>query len=467
MSDVSGPIPADLVPPTAKLWAGMARREITPPVGIYSRMWVAAAHDVAEGVHRPLYATVLAMSEGAGRPPLLLASMDLGWWQRSEDEWRVRGGLIEVLHLDPARVMVACVHTHAGASICLEDADKPGGNLIAGFLGQVRTGLIEAAREALARLAPAIMTWAYGRCDLAANRDLPEPGGSRVVCGFNPAHPADDTVLVGRICDTAGRFKATLVNYACHPTTLAWENRLISPDYVGAMRTLVERDTGGAPCLFLLGAAGDLAPREQYTGDVAVADANGRRLGYAVLAALESMLPAGQCLCYAGLVESGAALAVWARKSFAPSSVVLAERIDVELPLKPLPAEEQVRREMECCGDRVLAERLRRKLRVLRLVGSGPSCRMPVWIWRVGGAVFVGQSNEAYSALQVELRRRFPQAAVAVLNLVNGSCGYLSPPELHGSDIYQVWQSPFDRAALPGLIAACERTIGALLARGE
>lgn len=92
---------------------------------------------------------------------------------------------------------------------------------------------------------------------------------------------------------------------------------------------------------------------------------------------------------------------------------------------------------------------------------------MPVWIWRVGGAVFVGQSNEAYSALQVELRRRFPQAAVAVLNLVNGSCGYLSPPELHGSDIYQVWQSPFDRAALPGLIAACERTIGALLARGE
>lgn len=28
---------------------------------------------------------------------------------------------------------------------------------------------------------------------------------------------------------------ATVVNYACHPTTLAWDNTLVSPDYVGAL----------------------------------------------------------------------------------------------------------------------------------------------------------------------------------------------------------------------------------------
>ena len=35
---------------------GLARADITPPVGIYHRMWGAAAHDpIAPGMHRPLH----------------------------------------------------------------------------------------------------------------------------------------------------------------------------------------------------------------------------------------------------------------------------------------------------------------------------------------------------------------------------------------------------------------------------
>src|SRR6185503_5155147 len=106
----------------------------------------------------------------------------------------------------------------------------------------------------------------------------------------NPAVKADDTLVVGRItADDDGRVLGTLVNYACHPTTLAWENRLISPDYVGAMREVVEAHTGGGPCLFLQGASGELAPAHQYVGDTAVADRHGRRLGFSALAALEGM----------------------------------------------------------------------------------------------------------------------------------------------------------------------------------
>ena len=39
----------------------------------------------------------------------------------------------------------------------------------------------------------------------------------------------------------------TAVGYAAHPTSLAWENTLISPDYPGALREVVETATG-APC---------------------------------------------------------------------------------------------------------------------------------------------------------------------------------------------------------------------------
>ena len=79
----------------------------------------------------------------------------------------------------------------------------------------------------------------------------------------------DDTVVVARITSGLGTTLATIVNYACHPTTLAWENKLLSPDYIGAMRQTVEATTQ-APCLFLQGASGELAPAEQYTGDTAV-----------------------------------------------------------------------------------------------------------------------------------------------------------------------------------------------------
>ena len=87
-----------------------------------------------------------------------------------------------------------------------------------------------------------------GRCDLAAHRDYLDREHGAFVCGYNPHQAADDTVLTARVTSDEGELLATIVNYACHPTTLAWDNTLISPDYVGAMREVVEQATA-APCL--------------------------------------------------------------------------------------------------------------------------------------------------------------------------------------------------------------------------
>ena len=47
--------------PQTRCLAGVARGDITPPVGIYHRMWGAAMHDRSTGVHRPLTSTVLIL----------------------------------------------------------------------------------------------------------------------------------------------------------------------------------------------------------------------------------------------------------------------------------------------------------------------------------------------------------------------------------------------------------------------
>ena len=43
---------------------GVARADITPPVGIRNHLWGASQHETADGVHRPLTATALAVVDG-------------------------------------------------------------------------------------------------------------------------------------------------------------------------------------------------------------------------------------------------------------------------------------------------------------------------------------------------------------------------------------------------------------------
>src|SRR5438067_2183703 len=96
---------------------GVAREDITPPVGIYVRNWGAAKHDVAEGIHRPLTVTALTLQREPDDPPLVLIAADLGWWRTAEDERYIRDHVLTALSLDPARLMIALSHTHSGPCI--------------------------------------------------------------------------------------------------------------------------------------------------------------------------------------------------------------------------------------------------------------------------------------------------------------------------------------------------------------
>ena len=458
-------------PHAAALNAGVARADITPPVGIYSRMWGAAKHDLAEGVHRPLSATVLSLKPVAG-DHLILVSLD--WVLTSELEVmeKMRAPLEELCGGDPARVIVAHTHTHGIGMMTRASRDLPGGHLIGPYLDRVCERVADAAASAVeqADSTPCTLTWDSGRCDLAVNRDLPDPtpGADRYLCGFNPEVEADDTVLVGRITQVQGdRALATVVNYACHPTTLAWDNRLISPDYIGSMRQLVEAHTPGL-CLFLQGASAELSPANQYSGDHELADRHGRRLGYAVLSVLESMLPPRQALAFVEAVESGAPLAVWRPRSFTPSDVCIVLSSTVDLPLKSMPATEELEEQLNRATERHAQERLRRKMKVAADVqkwGRNGHYAQPITVWSLGSILFVATPGEPYSLLQQELRRRYDEQSVVVATVASiGLSGYLVPPELHGLDLYQAWQTPFAVDALPALQAGCEGLIDRLVA---
>lgn len=417
---------------------GMARRDVTPPVGIRARNWGAADWDVSEGVHRPILLTALAIGTSDGAAQLLIA-LDGGVWRKFEDERKIRDHLLSEFGLKRENVLIALSHTHAGPGMCSGDVGSAGGEHVPAYMEAIEQAAIDAGREALDNRVAGRIEWSQGRSSLASNRDLDLNG--RPLIGFNPEVAADDTVMVGRVTADDGRVLGTVVNYACHPTTLAWDNRLLSPDYVGAMRELVEDATGG-PCLFLQGASGNLAPKEQYSGDVTLADRHGRSLGHAVMAALEDMPLPGTELELVDAIESGAPLAIWRGAPTAEETTVGALADAVELAISDLPTIEQLRERWSGINEHSLGERLFRAKNMRDDRVTGPTIQYPVWAWRWGGAILVGHPGEADSRFQLTLRERFPEHPIVVVNLVNGPhFGYVPTKEAYELGRYQAWAS--------------------------
>jgi hypothetical protein len=364
----------------------------------------------------------------------------------------------------------------------------PGGELILSYLRELRVRLQEACRQAIAGMQEVTITYAVGRCSLAANRDCWDDAGGGYVCGFNPDAPADDTVIVARATDLSGHPIGTFVNYACHPTTLAWENTLISPDYVGAMREEVERLTG-VPCVFLQGACGDLGPRDGYVGDPTVADRNGRQLAYAAMSALASIGPPATDFRYAGPVISGATLGTWSHVPFTEERLEHVSRFTggtytVDLPLKPRPDRVALQRELDewevryreadARGDsrtardcRARAERPRRWLARLDDLPEGGVYPLRFSIHCVGDAVWVTSGGEPYNLIQVELRRRFPDLTILFTPLGgNMQVAYLLPSDRYGKGLYQEEPSILAQGCLERLIEAIAARIEEISVRG-
>jgi hypothetical protein len=448
-----------------KSMIGFGRQDITPPNGIYSRCWGAAKSDRAKGVHKPLYATAMVMAtKNVPDSFYVLVNFDGTLYASKEDEWEMRKAVIDALGTNNAQVMIGVSHTHSVMFLSRDNADKPGGELVRPYLNKIKEQIVKDVLEARKNLQEASLNWFKGSCDLATNRDLKDSDSNKYSTGFNPEATADETLVVGKITSSEGDVLGILVNYACHPTTLGWENELISPDYVGAMRETIEEQYPNALCLFLLGACGELAPAHQYTGDTAIADLHGKKLGFSVLSAMHGLSQSEE-LTFDKIQESGAPLAVWTLKKNKAYSEVLKSKVE-QVPIK-IKADwqdhVQIKKELEQTRDRVIQERLLRKLRVQQSLGEPNNFRLPVWIWRVGEAFFIGSQAEAYSLLQIELRKAFPNSTIIVMNLINGANGYLPESHLYTEDIYTVWQTPFDKGGLEILIETCKKAIQTML----
>ena len=311
------------------LRAGVARADITPPVGITHLPWGAAVHDRAEGIDMELWATALVLSHAD--EVVALVELDLCLLEPAQSD-EIRAAVADLSGVPFDRVLLSCTHNHSGPSITPSWVTA-GGDLIPGYVAMVRDKVAGAVWEARRNLRAARVGAGAGTSSVNVNRRLPLPDG-RVVVGRNWQGFVDRQVQVVRIDDLEEARIATLVNFQAHPTIMAFGNRLITPDYPGPLRRTVERDLGGV-CLFLQGCGGNAEAVLSFSNRTEDYRYTGRVLG---LEATRVALETGTRQRRERLVEvveSGAPLGVFADEPLeGPEPVLRVHSRQVKLPLR-------------------------------------------------------------------------------------------------------------------------------------
>ena len=421
---------------------------MTPPVGIYSRSWGAATHDVAEGVHRPLTATAAVFAPLAGDgPTLALVALDVGWFPYGPDELGLRAAIMERSGLGEAELLVQLSHTHAGANTNSRLEGRPGAELIAPYLDRLDgRGLRRGGRGAIGGdrglrhlragpLRPRREPGLLGRRRGAVRVRL-QPGrrGGRHAHG-RPRHrrqrpDARDALQLRLPPDHArvGEPAALARLRRCGPRGAGGRVRracALPPGRLGrarAARRLRRRPGRGRPERAPAGARRRGGDRGAPTAGHALRLHGDRRvrreprhLGVPARAR-----------------PSSSPRRADSRRS-PPASTSSARRTSGSSRASRAPLPTRRRSARRRCGGSCCASRS----------GTGPVHRMPIWAWRLGEALLLAVPNEPYSVFQVELRRRFAGTPVLVLMTTNGGVGYLPPRETYGSGRYQEQQSPY------------------------
>jgi hypothetical protein len=220
--------------------AGIAQLDITPPIGTALTGYI-ARDGGATGVHDPLYAKALVLAEGEEQAALLTCDL-LGL--RLQEVMVIRHAIAMATGLPDDHILITCSHTHAGpATIDLQDC----GVVDEEYLGQLRQKLVRVTEQALATLRPTRFGVGHGQVTTGVHNRR------------TPGDVIDPDLGVLRLVDEAGTTFGVVVNYACHPTCLTGENRLLSAEYCGYAMAQIEQLTG-ATALFITGAIGDVGP---------------------------------------------------------------------------------------------------------------------------------------------------------------------------------------------------------------
>jgi len=420
---------------------GIRRIDITPPVGI--PLMGFAGRGVSTGIHDPLFATALVASESDETVVIIgcdLLGVNADLTREVREEVTARTGL------PPDHLMIACTHTHYGPNV-YRAGERPDEIAYQSNLKYRLAGVVE---EAMDNQEEARLGVEYGASDIGINRRERGDDGT-IRLGQNPDGPVDRSVGICRIDTVEGEPVAVIVNFATHPVSQTGKMRLISADYPGQVRNVVEQLTG-ATCLFLQGACGNINPI-RMENDYEPARSLGTRLGCEAVRIWETTSTSD-----IGPVRGEASFE--SLPAYRYGSLERAEELVEELTaelerLKTEGAEGgaiywtesrlgRVKAALSSWRDGVAAEPIGAEFQALR----------------IGDLAVASASGEIFTELGSRVREDSKAKHTFFSGYANGSIGYVPVPEAYDEGGYEVTHAcRVDPEASSMLLRACGRLI--------
>lgn len=234
------------------LKAAAAKVDITPDLRrhkIYLAGYGATGRR-PRGVHDPLYARLLVVSDG--QKTVGIVGLDLlGFYRNDVEELRA----LSRFNTDDRYLFVAATHQHSGPDTLGLWGPFPG------VSGVARDYHAEIKRSVAARLMELEKELKDARI-YGATRSIDPRGLCRD--SRNPVIINPDMGLLS-FREPGGKSLATVVNWSCHPEVLGPKNELLTADYPGPLCEALETRLGGT-CLFMSGTIGGLMTPDTKAG---------------------------------------------------------------------------------------------------------------------------------------------------------------------------------------------------------
>lgn len=444
---------------------GVVKANINPPLTLPHAGWGAQSHVYAEGIEADFWTRVLVISDDTATSVLVDLDVSHLTFDQAVD---FQTKMAKRLEIEPESIRISTTHTHAGPLIWF-DYYENSKTVRLNYLDYMLEQTVGAAIQARNQLEIVTVGAGYGQCDVGKHRRQKVNG--RMVVGIDDEGFTDPTVGTIRFDNESGETVASIVHYACHPTILGPDNKLMSPEYPGVTKQVVEELIGGT-CLFLLGAAGNIGPGpEGFKTNYEAMRRIGTTIGVEAAKILLNTHTTKIDDEFERIQESGASLALWNRKrGEANDDTFKVISRWIKMPLKEqVPVEEakkeayEYKKKLEYLQKnagseediRAMTFKVKRSFMTLErseLYYGKTHKPIQAHFIRIGESVLIGMPVEPFSEIGAAIREQSPFLYTMFSGYSNGWVGYLPIRNEYPRGGYEVDTTAFSPDAADHLI---------------
>jgi neutral ceramidase len=408
---------------------------VTPPSGKFE--------------HEKLFVRAIVIDNGQTRAALITVDGNAGATARAK--------IAEELNCPIENVITSSTHSHSAGM-----GGPPGGRAgggqppAAGAPPQPQAGagrgaaqpspvdavILDAVRQAVAKLQPARMGFGTGMSYLNVNRDVISPKTRLWTQDANLTAPSDKTVAVLKFETPAGEPIAFYFNYAMHPVNL-YLGGITSADYPGAACRYIEQIySDKVVAAFSQGAEGDQNPLYLRASTAAMLRRGGQAYNGQPLVReeVESEIREGR----RPMVPLDAKAAEDVEKFIEAEGIIFAEEV-LRVAQSTTAGAADVRiagaQKTVTCPGRTRTNTGREGQP--GTYADGPDVNLQVGVLGIGNVALTPVNAEVYNAVALALKARSPLANTVFVGLANGSAnsGYVPTDDAFGHNSFQVLSS--------------------------